>query len=80
MIRRAWVYLLVTALAAAGVAAFFLAPASLWFTEGSPVAGESVHIPVYRSFSCAVFGYGDIYAPGWFGFNWGCAVPVPFPL
>lgn len=69
----------------AGVAAvvvivFFLAPVVWWFNLGSPIAGERVSNPVYRSLGCATLGYGDLYAPSWFGFSLGCEIPVPIPF
>ncbi len=59
---------------------FFFGPVSLWFNGGSPVAGQSVSVPVYRSLGCATVGFGDLYAPSWFGFSFGCELPVFLPL
>ena len=69
----------VVVIAAVVVLAFFLAPVVWWFNLGSPIAGEKMAIPVYRSLGCVTLGYGDIYAPGWFGFSFGCNISVPIP-
>ena len=58
--------------------AFFFVPVTFWFYAGSPGAG--VHFPVYRSLGCATVGFGDLYAPNWFGLSIGCQIPVPMPI
>jgi hypothetical protein len=61
------------------VLVFLFAPVAFWFTmRAGPVGYESA-TPVYRSLGCATIGYGDLYAPGWFGFSFGCEIPVPIP-
>jgi len=60
--------------------AFFLAPIAFWFNSGSPIAGESAKMSVYRSLGCVTVGLGDLYSPNWFGFSFGCQIPVPMPL
>ena len=74
----------VMALAVAGF--FFLAPVMFWFNIGPAYATSNPHyIPVYRSASCAVFGYGDIYsqflaANGYtFGLALGYQIPILLP-
>jgi tetrahydromethanopterin S-methyltransferase subunit D len=73
-------------LAAAGlvvvvaVGFFFLAPMSFWYYQGGGPVGAEFHIPVYRSLGCATVGMGDLYSPGWFGFSFGCSIPVPVPF
>lgn len=59
------------------VAFFFFAPVVHWYSLGSPIAGQTADIPVYRSLGCAIVGLGDLYAPNWFGFSFGCNIPVP---
>ena len=58
------------------VALFFLAPVALWYDSGSPIAGQTVSVPVYRSLGCATFGIGVLYSPSWFGFVFGCQAPI----
>ncbi len=72
--------MVITIIVAVGLLVFFLAPVSLWFNSGSPIAGETMSVPVYRSLGCATVGFGDLYAPSWFGFSFGCSIPVPLPL
>jgi len=69
------------------VAFFFLAPVMFWFNIGPAYAtSHPNYIPVFRSASCMVFGYGDVYsrflaANGYtFGLALGCQVPIPLPL
>jgi hypothetical protein len=62
------------------VVVFFFAPVVWWFNMGSPIAGVRMTTPVYRSLGCATLGYGDLYAPGWFGFSFGCNIPVIMPV
>jgi sterol desaturase/sphingolipid hydroxylase (fatty acid hydroxylase superfamily) len=59
---------------------FFFAPVIYWYSLGSPVARQTADIPLYRSLGCATMGFGDLYAPNWFGFSFGCNIPVPLPL
>ena len=68
-------------IAAVIVLAFFFAPVAFWFNErgGPAIVLEKVGPPVYRSLGCTTIGYGDLYAPGWFGFSFGCNIPVPIP-
>lgn len=71
----------ITIIVALGVLAFFLfAPVSFWFTETAGPVGYTSSVPVYRSFGCATIGYGDLYSPDWFGFSFGCSIPVPLPF
>ena len=58
------------------VAFFFLAPIAFWYNSGSPMAGQIVSLPVYRSLGCATLGMGVLYSPSWFGFMFGCQAPV----
>jgi hypothetical protein len=62
------------------LAFFFLAPVALWLNLGSPIAGQTMSVPVYRSLGCATVGIGDLYAPTWSGFSFGCKIPVPIPF
>ena len=70
------------------VAAFlFLAPVMFWFNIGPAYAASHPNfIPVYRSASCMVLGYGDVYsqflaANGYtFGLALGCQMPIPLPV
>jgi hypothetical protein len=73
--------------ALAVVAFFFLAPVMFWVNIGPAYATSNPHyIPVYRSASCAVFGYGDIYSQFLaanrytFGLALGCQIPIPLPV
>jgi len=61
------------------VLVFFLAPVTFWFNLRVGPAGYTQTVPVYRSLGCAVLGLGDLYAPEWFGFSFGCGIPVPIP-
>jgi len=71
----------VVVIAAVMVLAFFFAPIAFWLNErGAPAfVVEGAGSPVYRSLGCITIGYGDLYAPGWFGFSFGCDIPVPIP-
>ncbi|MDG6923313.1 MAG: hypothetical protein JRN67_08490 [Nitrososphaerota archaeon] len=62
------------------LAIFFLAPVLFWFNSGPVIAGQTAKVPVYRSLGCATIGYGDLWAPNWFGFHLGCTIPVPIPV
>ena len=62
------------------VLAFLYAPVVFWFNLRAGPVGSQFTTPVYRSLGCATFGYGDLYAPGWFGFSLGCTIPVPIPF
>jgi hypothetical protein len=55
---------------------FFLAPVVFWFGDSSLPVNTN---PVYRSLGCATVGLGDEYAPGMFGFRFGCNSPIIFP-
>ncbi|MDE1852968.1 MAG: hypothetical protein KGI38_04370 [Thaumarchaeota archaeon] len=77
--RTAKVVVTVVAVAIVLTVVFF-APVSYWFTESAGPAGYQSSIPVYRSLGCALTGFGDLYAPGWFGFSLGCSIPVPLPF
>jgi len=60
------------------LAFFFLAPVVFWFNEYPPIVGQRTPanaMPVYRSLGCATVGIGDLYAPSWFGFSFGCQPP-----
>jgi hypothetical protein len=71
----------VVVIAAVLVMVFFFAPIAFWLNErgGPALVVERVGPPVYRSLGCIVIGYGDLYAPGWFGFSFVCDIPVPIP-
>jgi len=65
----------------------FLAPVMFWFNIGPAYATQHPYsIPVYRSASCVLLGYGDIYSPflgdnGYtFGLVLGCGFPLPLPV
>jgi hypothetical protein len=75
-LRRAALVLVV----AVAILAFFLAPVAFWHNLRAGPVGSTSSTPVYRSLGCATLGYGDLYAPGWFGFSLGCTIPVPIPL
>lgn len=58
------------------LASFFFAPIVFWFSTGPeyqafPHPSQDI-TPVYRSLGCVTVGYGDTYAPGWFGLVFGC--------
>jgi hypothetical protein len=59
-----------------GILVFFFAPIVFWFSTGPEYQAyphRSLNItPVYRSLGCVTVGYGDIYAPDWFGLVLGC--------
>lgn len=65
---------------------FFLAPVMFWFNIGPPYATPHPnYIPFYRSASCVILGYGDVYSQFLadndyaFGLALGCQIPIPLP-
>jgi hypothetical protein len=61
---------------------FFLAPVAFWYNLGSPIAGRTMSVSIYRSLGCVTLGVGDllVYSPSGFGFMFGCEIPGPLPL
>ncbi len=61
-------------IAIAIVSVYFFVPVVFWMSSGAPAKS----VPVYRSLGCATLGLGDLYAPGLFGFNFGCQIPSKY--